>query len=191
MSGILRKSNNKIYSGSINLVLFIRIKMPRSRRSDSNMGRSTRRNYTLTASRARALEQRQLAPSRRITRQATLQETENLRRGTEENNILIGQPAPPPSKIKWRNLEKSAFRYNKETNYKEKTFLGGMSVICEYCNAIKFKFESLGMCCRSGQVNLPIIPVPPQPLKGLLDYSHPYANQFHSNIHKYNTASFR
>lgn len=44
------------------------------------------------------------------------------------------------------------------------------------------------MCCRSGRVKLDPLPLPPAPLRGLLDYSHPKATLFHQMIKSYNVA---
>lgn len=44
------------------------------------------------------------------------------------------------------------------------------------------------MCCKLGRVDLPPLPPPPAPLKGLLNYSHPKAVPFHDQIKAYNAA---
>ncbi|CAI6347738.1 unnamed protein product [Macrosiphum euphorbiae] len=48
-----------------------------------------------------------------------------------------------------------------------------MDVICQYCNAMKFKGESAGMCmcCLNGTVRIPNIDEPPEPMKTLLESS--------------------
>ncbi|KAK2701332.1 hypothetical protein QYM36_020011 [Artemia franciscana] len=43
-----------------------------------------------------------------------------------------------------------------------------MSKICPYCKALKFNGETMGMCCASGKVKLPLLAAPPEPLKTFL-----------------------
>ena len=47
--------------------------------------------------------------------------------------------------------------------------------------------EPGGMCCRSGKVGLPNLPVPPKPLRSLVLGSHPNSQQFMNHIRKYNS----
>ena len=39
--------------------------------------------------------------------------------------------------------------------------IGTMSVICQYCNALKFKKETASTCCNNGKVILESFPQPP------------------------------
>ncbi|GBP05743.1 ATP-dependent DNA helicase PIF1 [Eumeta japonica] len=63
-----------------------------------------------------------------------------------------------------------------------------MSVVCEYCLALKFKDESKGMCCLQGKVKLEEILPPPEPLHSLLTGDHQKSKQFMRNIRRYNNA---
>ncbi|CAI6356259.1 unnamed protein product [Macrosiphum euphorbiae] len=63
-----------------------------------------------------------------------------------------------------------------------------MDVICQYCNAMKFKGESAGMCCSNGTVRIPNIDEPPEPMKTLLESSTNISKHFLENITKYNNA---
>ena len=49
--------------------------------------------------------------------------------------------------------------------------VGDINVICEYCNAKKYKNEAPGLCCSKGKFDLPLIEDPPEPLKSLLYYN--------------------
>ncbi|CAI6343482.1 unnamed protein product [Macrosiphum euphorbiae] len=65
-----------------------------------------------------------------------------------------------------------------------------MDVICQHCNAMKFKGESAGMCmfCLNGTVRIPNIDEPPEPMKTLLESSTSISEHFLENINKYNNA---
>ncbi|CAI6367600.1 unnamed protein product [Macrosiphum euphorbiae] len=65
-----------------------------------------------------------------------------------------------------------------------------MDVICQFCNAMKFKGESAGMCmcCLNGTVRIPNIDEPPEPMKTLLESSTSISEHFLGNINKYNNA---
>lgn len=82
----------------------------------------------------------------------------------------------------WRGKLNSAFNYDKTINYEQATSVGQPSVICEW------RLEPEGTCCKSGRVKLDPLPLPPAPLRGLLDYSHPKATLFHQMIKSYNVA---
>lgn len=104
------------------------------------------------------------------------------------HNERDGVAQRPINHIQWRNLKKSAFRYDLNVNYKGATYLGSMIKICQYCHAVRFSFEAPGMCCQNGRVNLPPLALPPFPVKALLDYSHPSSVEFHNHIKAYNAA---
>ncbi|KAL4135599.1 hypothetical protein QTP88_007197 [Uroleucon formosanum] len=61
-----------------------------------------------------------------------------------------------------------------------------MTTICRYCNALKFKRETVGLCCASGKVKLDPLLTPPQPLKTLFDGSDPDSSHFLQHILEYN-----
>ena len=45
--------------------------------------------------------------------------------------------------------------------------IGTRSIICQFCNALRFVDESDSVCCLSGKVSLPPLPPPPEPLQDL------------------------
>uniref|UniRef100_A0A2S2NW89 Uncharacterized protein n=1 Tax=Schizaphis graminum TaxID=13262 RepID=A0A2S2NW89_SCHGA len=63
-----------------------------------------------------------------------------------------------------------------------------MDVICQYCNAMNFKGECVGMCCSNVSVRIPNIDEPPEPMKTLLESSTSISKHFLENINKYNNA---
>ncbi|XP_065356368.1 uncharacterized protein LOC135950766 [Calliphora vicina] len=90
--------------------------------------------------------------------------------------------------ISWRVKLNSAFEYNPEINYeKDKIIdLGKMSHRCSYCNALKWKEESVGLCCSSGKVQLDPLEKLPDLLDSLIMDRHPDHKHFVDNIRKYN-----
>src|SRR5882757_7036576 len=76
--------------------------------------------------------------------------------------------------------------------------LGPMNVQCPKCHALHFNTEKLskslvrqpqfGICCLSGQVNLPAFPDAPRELAELFDGTSPYSSEFKTHIRQYNTA---
>ncbi|XP_060846341.1 uncharacterized protein LOC132926006 [Rhopalosiphum padi] len=56
--------------------------------------------------------------------------------------------------------------------------LGAMSIVCQYCLALKWKDESKGMCCSNGKNKLVEICPPPEPLNSLLTGDHPKHGEF-------------
>src|SRR5882757_5412428 len=76
--------------------------------------------------------------------------------------------------------------------------LGPMNVQCPKCHALHFNTEKLskslvrqpqfGICCLSGQINLPPFPPAPRELAELFDGTSPYSSEFKTHIRQYNTA---
>ncbi|KAH6885517.1 hypothetical protein BKA70DRAFT_1123996, partial [Coprinopsis sp. MPI-PUGE-AT-0042] len=76
--------------------------------------------------------------------------------------------------------------------------LGHMNVECPCCGALHWKDESLststsnrpqfGICCDSGQVQLPRLESPPLPLLDLYEGEHSQAREFRENLWQYNRA---
>ncbi|GBM74318.1 hypothetical protein AVEN_193308-1 [Araneus ventricosus] len=62
-----------------------------------------------------------------------------------------------------------------------------MSVICEHCEAKKWKGETPGMCCSGGKVQLPRLVDPLEPLRTLLIGASAEAKHFLTNIRRYNS----
>ena len=82
-----------------------------------------------------------------------------------------------------------AFRYSPVDDYSLSRCvqIGTMSKICPYCKALKFNGETMGMCCASGKVKLPLLATPPEPLKTLLTGTTSESKRFLSQIKKYNS----
>ncbi|MDK1801146.1 hypothetical protein LRR74_28675, partial [Klebsiella pneumoniae] len=64
--------------------------------------------------------------------------------------------------------------------------IGNMSQKCQWCNALKWKDETPGLCCGSGKVQLNSLSKPPEPLHSLLMDLHPDHKHFMANVRKYN-----
>ncbi|XP_054719277.1 uncharacterized protein LOC129228620 [Uloborus diversus] len=88
----------------------------------------------------------------------------------------------------WRNKENAAFGYSASVDYVSDSWcnIGGMTIHCEHCNALKWKDEARGMCCAAGKVMLPSLDEPPRELRYLLAYQHQDAKDFQKHIRKYN-----
>ena len=82
-----------------------------------------------------------------------------------------------------------AFRYSPVDDYSLRRCvqIGTMSKICPYCKALKFNGETMGMCCASGKVKLPLLAAPPEPLKTFLTGTTSESKRFLSKIRKYNS----
>lgn len=75
-------------------------------------------------------------------------------------------------------------------------YLGRMERECSHCHALHFVQERVkhssqlnprfGSCCMHGQVSLPALQEPPQPLLDLLTHPVPRAKQFRQQIRAYN-----
>ena len=64
--------------------------------------------------------------------------------------------------------------------------IGPMNVVCQYSKAFKFKNESDGLFCASGQVKLtPLVP-PPEPLHSLVSGNRPDSKHFLPHFQQYN-----
>ena len=66
--------------------------------------------------------------------------------------------------------------------------LDNMEVECEHCHTLRWSAEPPTICCRGGQVKLPILLDPPEPLKTLLTEQTGQGRHFRQNIRKYNSA---
>jgi len=86
------------------------------------------------------------------------------------------------------DLNLAAFNYEVDNDYSihPGIVIGKMDNVCEYCQALKFKTETPGMCCASGKVNLPAFRVLPEPLSNLLAGVSNMSKHYLSNIRHYN-----
>ena len=106
-------------------------------------------------------------------------------------------PAPPPPV---RNSRRNGAPRGRSA-YREpdrRHSLGPMTISCPLCRALHFDVEKLGkstrnnpkfgMCCLTGQINLPAFPAPPLELRHLFDGTSPHSLEFKTNIRRYNAA---
>ncbi|KAL4082434.1 hypothetical protein QTP88_029901 [Uroleucon formosanum] len=137
--------------------------MPRERRA--NIGRRTRH----------ASQQQVYSRNLREERQNIIRENDRLRHRVSTRRSLA-------------SYNRLAFQYDPTANYSddENLDIGRMTTICRYCNALKFKRETVGLCCASGKVKLDPLLTPPQPLKTLFDGSDPDSSHFLQHILEYN-----
>ncbi|CAG5017043.1 unnamed protein product [Parnassius apollo] len=127
----------------------------------------------------------------RRTRHASQQQvySQNL---SEERQNIIRENARLRQRVSTRrslaSYNRLAFQYDPTANYSndENLDIGPMTTICRYCNALKFKRETAGLCCASGKVKLDPLLTPPQPLKPLFDGSDPDSSHFLQHILEYN-----
>ena len=81
----------------------------------------------------------------------------------------------------------SSFNYNATLKYENDGNEGKMDVICQHCRALKFKGEMPGMYCSNGKVDLPLLPVLPEPLQSLLSGASADSKHFFKFICTYNS----
>lgn len=151
--------------------------MPRCQRS--NIGRRTNRLIRENHNRQNeTIEQRNSRNDRN---------REQMNRSRSRSNPQGGEQRRPRERP--LNLEKVAFAYDPTVDYSvhRNVVIGAMDVSCPSCHALKFKNETVGMCCLSGKVKLPELRAPPEPLKSLLNGAHPLSNQFLMKIRYYNS----
>ena len=84
----------------------------------------------------------------------------------------------------------SALNYDPTHTYElDKTVnIGPMNIICQHCNAKRYKGERPGICCSGGKVSLPLIGPVKEPLKSLMSGTTPKSKHFLKNIRAYNSA---
>lgn len=87
-----------------------------------------------------------------------------------------------------QEMEYAAFAYNSENDYSGHANIGGMTVRCSHCDAVKFHGETPGMCCANGKVRLPAFQSPPDPLHSFIFGTSPTSKHFLSHIQQYNAA---
>src|SRR5688500_7190569 len=89
---------------------------------------------------------------------------------------------------KFTDFEEAAFRYDCATEYHNSPILSlyFMNISFPYCEAIKFKYETAGLCCCGGKVKLEPLKRPPEPLKSLLTGQSEKSKHFLTNIQAYN-----
>ena len=137
-------------------------------------------------------------PEKRETRLAAKRESEKRRRVEESQEQRENRLPASKDNAKRKRAEESqeqrenyrmTFRYSPFDDYSRCVRIGTMSKISPYCKALKFNGETIGMCCASGKVKLPLLAAPPEPLKTLLTGTTSESKCFFflSNISKYNS----
>ena len=91
---------------------------------------------------------------------------------------LRNETDSPPQRMVKKIMENQAYDYQPNVAYEDHTSLGTMSVVCDFCNALRWKGECAGMCCLQGKVNIPVLGEPPEPLRSLLLGEHPESKHF-------------
>lgn len=88
----------------------------------------------------------------------------------------------------WRSKLLSGLAYDPDIDYgtDSSVVLGSMTYKCQWCNALKWKDETPGMCCSAGKVQLEPFKQLPEPLYSLVNDLHPNHVHFLDNIRKYN-----
>ncbi|UYV73206.1 hypothetical protein LAZ67_10002175 [Cordylochernes scorpioides] len=171
-------------------------RMPSHQRSNlSQRSNSSRVQHAYSLRETRAQNIRRLREQ--SARQATLRSLEtpdpihsrlqahserysSTRRNTR-TNIFFGSV--------WSSMENAGFNYSFAVEYFKHPLisLGMMDTTCRFCGALRWKDESSGMCCSNGKVRLPLIDLPPEPLRSLLSGENSDSVHFLRNIRKYNS----
>jgi len=86
------------------------------------------------------------------------------------------------------SLNRAAFEYDSTIAYKDLCCvnIGSLSIVCQHCNALKFRSETPGLCCAGGKVKLSVSDQPPEPFYSLLYGNTIQSNHFLTNTQKYN-----
>lgn len=89
---------------------------------------------------------------------------------------------------KKENLYREGFKYDAQNDYcmNPKIIIGEMKYECVYCNALKFKSETPGMCCANGKVTLPQLKPPPEPLQSYVSNDSEISKYFLKNTFQIN-----
>ena len=86
--------------------------------------------------------------------------------------VIRSENDSPPQRGVKKIKERQAYDYQPNVSYEDHTALGTMSVVCDFCNALRWKGERAGMCCLQGKINIPVLGEPPEPLRCLLLGEH-------------------
>ena len=84
-------------------------------------------------------------------------------------------------------LERAAFHYDHKIDYCAETSVKivEMTIICQYCKALKYSGEFTGLCCAGGKVKLSQLIQPPDQLRSLVSGMGSDSKHFLANIKKY------
>ncbi|GBO42862.1 hypothetical protein AVEN_275279-1 [Araneus ventricosus] len=91
----------------------------------------------------------------------------------------------------WRQKENSAFQCNSNICYEYDPLIaiGRMTLESNFCQALRWKGESPGMCCSNGKIRLHSLQAPPEPLYTLLTADYSDAVHFQDNVRSVMLAS--
>ena len=92
----------------------------------------------------------------------------------------------------WRQANEfklECFNYDCTFNYQSHSDvdIGLMNIVCQYCQAKRFRNESPGICCLGGKIVLPIINQPPEPLSSYMSGETPESKHFLKHMRMYNS----
>lgn len=134
-----------------------------------------------------ANRERRLANQR--VRQSQLRASQTPEQRAEQNRIRRLRYSQATTSHRRQGLYMEGFSYNIEKDYclHPKVTIGEMDIVCEYCQATKFKFQSRGMCCSDSKVKLTPLSHPPETLLSLISGANPRSTHFLQNIRKYNS----
>jgi hypothetical protein len=164
------------------------------RRRTSNIGRYTRNNANY---RKRTAEQRSQYNQQNAEATAARREDEEVRAQERENDAEARRTRRLQQEEQIReNQERVARRLDSAATYghalvtlqnlaennlplsMQQSNVGGLTEICEHCQAKRFPGESRS-CCNQGNVNLPLIQEPPEEMDAL------FTRENHSHSMKY------
>ncbi|UYV64106.1 hypothetical protein LAZ67_2006589 [Cordylochernes scorpioides] len=93
--------------------------------------------------------------------QAHSERYSSTRRNTRTNDFF---------RSAWSSMKNAGCNYYVAVEYFKHPLisLGVMDTTCRFCGALRWKDESSGMCCSNGKVRLPLIDLPPKPIRSLL-----------------------
>jgi len=153
------------------------------------LGRSTSAARRMAASRAaETSEQKEARREEGRTRHATARAAETPEQGQarRENDRTRRSTSRA---ARWTFMEREAFQYDPTKNYDShhQLYIGRVTEVCSYCDALKWPGEAPGMCCSNGKVKLPSLQPSPEPLELLMSGTAPTSKHFLENIRKYNS----
>ncbi|KFM56878.1 hypothetical protein X975_00691, partial [Stegodyphus mimosarum] len=89
----------------------------------------------------------------------------------------------------WSLFNGSGLQYEPSTDCHNHPLIviDSMSKKCLFCDALKWKHETAGICCSNGKVSLSLLGEPEEPLKTLYLYDTDESKRLLSKIRKYNS----
>ena len=169
-----------------------------TRRSIDRISKSTKRAFeTIDQTQKRLSNVRQTMSLKRAAE--TIDETQkrlskvrraNLSKKTPKKSHGKKNASTPASFTKSR----AAFTYDATVPYDTipEVQIGKMTVLCPFCNSLRFHHEAPSICCSNGTVKLspksPHKSAPPKPLLELLTGNSQKSKRFQKQIRQYNSA---